>query len=319
MYSKILGDNLPLTWGLFLQPLPLASIAVILLLTALIWLIWKKREKKDLIFAPKEFGATDSSLKLFYGWVPVILGIHIAIPLLVNGIQGRLFYSTHQLEGNYSNWIGLAEILIALSLFYGGLTRIAALLIGFLWIMGVYLLGLRPMLETIPFLGFASFFYLAGRGPYAIDRILFPNLEPTASYTGHALMFLRISVGLTLIFFGLTNKFANVSSLLEQHTFLNLTATPHETLVLLAGSLEVLAGILIVFGIFPRTVILITLICVNASLPISHWNELIDYLPLYGALAILLVWDPNDSNQKLMWVEGLRKNMPYKSNVNNPL
>lgn len=311
---------LTLRWDLFFQPLPIIFLAMSIILTALIWLFWKKREKKDLIIGPKELGATDNSLKQFYGWVPVILGIHVAVALLVNGIQGKLFSSSHQLEGALSNWIGLAEIMIALSLFYGGLTRTAAVLIGFLWILGIDLLGFRPMLESIQYLGFASFFYLAGRGPYAIDRILFPNLEPTASYTGHALLFLRIGVGLNLIVFGFSEKLANIpfaSSLLEQHAFLNFTTIPNEIFVLLAGALEVLAGILIVLGIFPRTIAFITLICINASLTIYNWHELIDYLPTYGALAVLLVWEPNNSHQKLMWVEGLRKNMPDRSNISD--
>lgn len=319
MYSNyILSNILPLRWDLFFQPLPIFFLAISIIFAALIWLIWKKREKKDLIIGPKELGATDYSLKLFYGWVPVILGVHVAVALLVNGVQERLFSSNYQLEGPLSNWIGLAEIMIALSLFYGGLTRPAAMLIGLLWILGFPLLGLQSMLESIQYLGFASFFYLAGRGPYAIDRILFPNLEPTAGYIGHALLFLRIGVGLNLIVFGFTEKFANIpfaSSLLEQHAFLNFTTISNEIFVLFAGALEVLAGILIALGIFPRTIVLITLICINASLTIYNWNELIDYLPTYGALAILLVWEPNNSHQKLMWVEGLRKNMPDRSNI----
>lgn len=314
MYTKyFLSNILQLRWDLFFQPLPIIFLTTSIILTALIWLIWEKREKKDLIIGPEALGATDRSLKLFYAWVPVILGIHVAVALLVNGVQGRLFSSNHLLEGALSNWIGLVEIMIALSLFYGGLTRPGAVLIGLLWILGFGLLGLRPMLESIQYLGFASFFYLAGRGPYAIDRVLFPNLEPTASYTGNALLFLRICVGLNLIVFGFTEKFANIplaSSLLEQHAFLNFTIIPNEIFVLFAGALEVLAGMLIVLGVFQRTTVLITLVCINASLTISNWNELIDYLPMYGALAILLVWEPNNSHQKLMWVEGLRKNMP---------
>ena len=70
-------------------------------------------------------------------------------------------------------------------------------------------------------------------------------------------------------------------------------------------------------GIFPRTISLFTLICINASLTISNWNELIDYLPTDGALAVLLVWEPNNSQQQLIWVEGLRKNMPNRSNLDD--
>lgn len=315
MYSKyFLAQNLPLRWDLFFQPMPLIFVTTSLILTLLIWLFWTKRQKKDLIISPIEFGATDSSLKLFYGWVPVILGIHVAVALLVNGVQGRLFSFNHQLIGPLSNWIGLAEIMIALSLFYGTFARPAGVLIGLLWILGIGLLGLRPMLESILYLGFASFFYLAGRGPYAIDRILFPNLEPKVSYISDALLFLRIGVGLNLVVFGFIEKLVNIP-LASSHAFLNFTAIPNEIFVLFAGVLEVLAGILIVLGIFPRTIALITLICINASLTISNWNELIDYLPIYGALAVLLVWEPNNLQQKLMWVEGLRKKMPDRSNI----
>jgi hypothetical protein len=76
------------------------------------------------------------------------------------------------------------------------------------------------------------------------------------------------------------------------------------------GTAKVLAGILITLGIFQRSVIMITLIAINASLPLSSWSELITYLPTYGALAILLVWEPYNYHLRLLWVEGLRKNMP---------
>lgn len=301
-----------LRWDLFFQPLSLICLIASILLAGLIGLIWKKRQYKDFIIGPKELGATDENLKLFYGLVPAILGVHVAIALLVSGVQGKLFFSSQKLEGMFSNAVGVNEILIALALFYGGLTRAAAVLMGFLWCIGIDLLGLRAMLESIQSLGYASFFYLAGRGPYAIDRILFPNLEPTAVYSGYALLLLRIGVGLNLMVFGFTQKLANIpfaTSLVEQHSFLNPTFLSNETFVVLAGALEVLGGLLLILGIFPRTVALITLFCINASLTISNWNELINYLPMYGALAILLVWEPNNTNQKLLWVEGLRKNM----------
>jgi len=314
-FHYYLGDKLTLRWDLFFQPLPIAFFVATIILTLMIWLIWEKRHKRDYVIGPKELGATDSSLKLFYGWVPVILGVHAAVPLLVNGVQGRLFSSNNQLEGVPTNSIGLVEIMIALSLFYGGLTRPAAVLIGFLWFLGIGQLGLMPMLESIQYLGFAGFFYLAGRGPYAIDRILFPKLEPVASYAAYALLLLRICVGLNLIVFAFTQKFANIplaTALIEKHALLNFTTIPNELFVLFAGALEVLAGLLIVLGVFTRTVVLIVLVCINASLTVSDFYGLIDYLPIYGALAILLVWEPNNAHQKLIWVEGLRKNMPER-------
>jgi uncharacterized membrane protein YphA (DoxX/SURF4 family) len=190
------------------------------------------------------------------------------------------------------------------------LTRPAAVLIGFLWMIGIDSVGLMPMLNSIQYLGFASFFYLAGRGPYAIDRILFPKLEPSVNYIHRALLFLRVSIGLNFIFFGFTEKFANIPAavdLLGMHPFLNFTAISNEIFVLLAGTVEVLGGILIALGIFPRFVSLIVLICINASFTISNWHELIDFLPAFGALAVLLIWEPNNTKQKLLWVEGIRE------------
>lgn len=310
MTSDQILEFSPLQWELFFKPMPLLFFIASLFIAALIWFLWRKREEVDFLPSPKSLGASDRSLKLFYGWVPVILGVHVAIPLLINGVQGSLFYASNHVQDVWANWIGLVEILIALSLFYGGLTRPAAVLIGLLWVLGIDSVGLKPMLNSIQYLGFASFFYLAGRGPYSIDRILFPKLEPTVNYVNYALLFLRISVGLNFIIFGFTEKFANIPqalSLVENHPFLNFTFIANEPFILFAAAIEVLGGILITLGIFPRSASLIALICINASLTISHWHELIDYLPLYAALAVFLIWEPHNPKQKLLWVDGIRE------------
>ena len=204
-------DRWPLHWEMLFQPLPIFFLICPFVLTGIFWVIWKKQDKTDFIWGPKALGATDKSLKQFYGWVPLILGVHVAIPLIVNGVQGRLFVSQHHLSGLLSNWVGLVEIFIALSLFYGGLTRLAALFMGILWFLGIDFIGFQSSLESIQYLGYACFFYLAGRGPYAIDRLLFTNFEPKMSYAGAALLLLRIGVGLNFIVLGFTQKLAESS------------------------------------------------------------------------------------------------------------
>lgn len=302
-----------LRWDLFFTSMPILTVVLTFVIACLLGYWWNKRHHVDFMIGPKELGASDWSLQQFYSWVPVILGIHLAIALLINGFQGKLLAWDNMLQGAVANWFGLLEILIALSLFYGGFARVSAVLIAFLWVMGFEFLGIKPMLETIQYLGFAAFFYLAGRGPYAIDRILFPKLEPTTIYSSYALMFLRIGVGLNIIVFAFTQKLANIPFgiyFLEQHSYLNFSTLPNESFLLFAGAFELLAGLLITFGIFPRLTIVLTLIGINASLTISNWNAFIDYLPTYGALAVLLIWDPYDPIQRLKWVESLRKNMP---------
>jgi hypothetical protein len=66
------------------------------------------------------------------------------------------------------------------------------------------------MLENAHYLGFAAFFVLAGRGPYAIDRLLFPALEPSTQLAGWAMPSLRIGLGLGLAVVAFTEKLASV-------------------------------------------------------------------------------------------------------------
>ncbi|MCE2982548.1 MAG: DoxX family protein [Parachlamydia sp.] len=286
----------------------LIFIGSTLALAAALWFFWKKREERDFLLGPKDLGASANHLTLFYGWVPVIIGIHTAIALLINGVQGYLFFSELPLKGSYANWIGLIEIFCALSLFYGGFTRPSAAIIGFLWAFGIDYFGFIPMLASLQYLGVAGFFYLAGRGPYAVDRLLFPDLEPSISYTGYALLFLRVCVGLNLMVFAFTENFAHLSPTGEQASVIHFI--PPLAYAYLLGSLKFLAGLLIAIGVFPRTVILLTLICINASLTIYRWNEIIDYLPLNGILAVLFICEPQDPRQQINWVEGMRKDLP---------
>ena len=80
-----------LRWDLFFRPLPLAFAAGILLITAIAWLFWKKR-KKSFVPGPAELGAIEERRSAFYGLVPAILGIHLAIPLFVGSVQGERSY-----------------------------------------------------------------------------------------------------------------------------------------------------------------------------------------------------------------------------------
>ena len=65
------------------------------------------------------------------------------------------------------------------------------------------------MLENAHYLGFGAFFMLTGRGPYAVDRLLFPALEPTPRLSRLAMPCLRIGTGLGLTIVAFTEKLAN--------------------------------------------------------------------------------------------------------------
>jgi uncharacterized membrane protein YphA (DoxX/SURF4 family) len=224
-----------------------------------------------------------------------------------------MFTPNNKTAGVWMYALGLAQTGIALAIFYGALTRLAAIMLALLWFAGIFLVGLEPMLDNAMYLGFAAFFFLAGRGPISIDRLLLPRLEPSAQMMEKAVPTLRIGLGLSLVFVAFTEKFANVplaSAFLERYP-LNFTAAlsipmSDETFILCAGAVELLVGLWILFGIFPREIILIAWVPINLTLTIFNWTELIGHLPIYGTLAVLAVWSPGRENLNL-WLHGLRK------------
>lgn len=303
----------PLRWDLFFRPLPLIFASAILAITFLAWLIWNKRGRRGFVPGPEDFGTTDDRRSALYSIVPFIIGVHVAVPLFVFGLQSAMFSPNNELTGAWIYILGLAQTGIALSFFYGGLTRLAAIALACLWVLGIALHGLEAMLDNIMYLGFAAFFFLAGRGPIAIDRLILPRLEPSEKLMRQAITASRVGVGLSLVFVAFTEKFANIPlalSFLQKYP-LNFTSAfgipmSDEIFVLCAGAVELLVGLFITFGIFPREIILIAWIPINMTLAIFNWTELVGHLPIYGALAVLLIWKADEENMR-WWLRGLRE------------
>jgi len=300
----------PTDWRSLMQFPTAAFIAAVVVITILAALVRRRLAHPTVLPGPVALGADPEGLTRFYAWVPVILGIHLALPLLVYGVQGHLFAPHLDLPGAWQYWFGLIQVGAAIALFYGGLTRLAAIGIAVAWLGGLGLFGLESMLENSHYLGFAGFFVLAGRGPFSVDRLLFPRLDPSSQMMRLAPTVLRIGVGSSLIMVAFTEKLANpalAQSFLQQHQ-LNFTAAlgipmSDATFALCAGSVELLVGLFILFGLFPRVIILIAWFPFNLTLTIFDWVELIGHLPFYGALAFLLIWTPEESD---LWIKGLR-------------
>jgi uncharacterized membrane protein YphA (DoxX/SURF4 family) len=307
------GERPPLSWNAFFQPLPLAFAGGALLLVLGLWVLQRARRGRGMLPDLEFFGALPERRMGLYGFVPAILAVHLAVPLFVAGVTGHLFSPDNALPTGWGYVIGLVQAGIALSLFYGGLTRIAAAVLAWLWLVGIALVGLEPMLDNALVLGFAVFFFLAGRGPISVDRLILPRLEPPAHWMRHAVTALRIGVGLGLISAAFTEKFANTGmaqSFLTQFP-LNFTSAiglfiPDQVFVLAAGTVELIVGLCLLLNVFTREVIVIAWVPINLTLTIFNWTELIGHLPIYGAMAVLLIWQPGPRNLEL-WVRGLRE------------
>lgn len=291
--------------------LPFVLLAAAVTLVA--YGLWRARGRRGLLPGPELFGADDARRSRLYALVPAILGVHLAVPLLIAGVTGRLFSPGVELTAGWPYLLGLAQTGIALAFFYGGFARVAAVVLAALWGLGFWVASPVAMLENVHILGFAAFFFLAGRGPFAIDRLIFPRLEPPARLMAHAVPALRIGAGLSLVVLAFTEKLANLPlalAFLEEYP-LNFTRVlglpvPDETFVLMAGAVELLIGLLLVFGIFVRAAIVVAWIPFNLTLTVFTWTELVGHLPFYGIMAVLLVWTPG-APEREVWVRGLRE------------
>ena len=304
----------PLRWDLFRQPLPLSITLLVLLVTVGAAFFQHKRAGRGFLPTPTALGATPERLSTIYALMPAFLAVHIAVPLLINGVHTQLFSPNNNLPVTF---LGLLQLSIALAFFYGGFTRIAALALAALWALGVLLLGFGPMLENAHYLGYAGFFYLAGRGPLSVDRMMLPRLEPSAALMCHAVSALRIGTGVSLIVVAFNEKLANLpfaEAFIRAYP-LNFTSElmfpfslTDEFFLISAGGMELLIGLFLLFNIFTREVIVVAWLFFNLTLTIFDATELINHLPFFGVMALLLVWAP-EPETKTLWVNGLSERM----------
>ncbi len=295
----------------FLTPYALSAAAVAGVITLIGWFFWRRRQQRDLVPGPENLGANEGGLTLFYSWVPVILGLHFAVPLLVLGVQGKLFSPNNVPATPWHLFLGTWEIAIALGLFYGGLTRFFAAALALLWVVAGFAVGWETAFENLHYLGAAFFFFCTGRGPHAIDRVLFPAFEPSPALAVRAMTGLRISIGVGFAFVAFTEKLANpdlAATFLSQYQ-LNFTAAvgfplSDQAFIWCAGTTELLIGLFLAFGIFPRTIIVAAWGIINLTLTIFSWVELVGHLPIYGIMAVLLVWTPSEKTNRL-WQRGV--------------
>jgi hypothetical protein len=92
----------------------------------------------------------------------------------------------------------------------------------------------------------------------------------------------------------------------------------NEVFVLCAGAVELLVGLFLLLGLFPREIVLIAWVPINMTLTIFNWVELIGHLPIYGIMAVLLVWT-SDAENRGLWLRGLRDSLvPVRDEKRQP-
>lgn len=292
--------DLPTRWGDLSEPATAASVGVAALATLAVLALWRARGERPVLPGPFALGTSVGRMAVLMGWIPLVLALHTAVPLFVSGVRGELFVPNLRMELPASVFVGLAEVGLALLLFYGLLARYAGLGLAGLWLVGLLLFGPVLMMEQAQFLGVAAFFFIAGRGPIAVDRVLGDLPGAKERWLPYAIPALRVTTGLSIAWLALTEKLLNLPlalRFLERYPYVNFLPdlgipASDAAFVRAAGAVELAAGLLLASGAFPRLVILGLWLPFNLTLTAFGWQELVGHLPIYAVMGIVLLWGP---------------------------
>ena len=301
-------DSYPVDFSLLLSWPVLLVMSAGLLITGLMVALDRNyrhwRRKLNPALENVLVGLDEKRLRRVYAYLPLLLALHTAVPLLVNGFGLRLFAPNLKMTPSLlSGLFGLAEVLIALALVYGLFTRYAALALIVLYFLG----GLLSFFLSIPALllpehcylvGIGLFLYVVGRGPFSADALLGLRFSPNPNFVHLAIPALRWTLGLSIVLLALTEKLLNpalAQAFLIQKIDFNLGSNfgiTNASFVYLAGFVELTFGLLLISGALPRLVIFSLWIPFNLTLPYLGWIELAGHLPTYAIMLVLLIVGP---------------------------
>jgi hypothetical protein len=289
----------PVQFDRWASPDSLVPIAVAVGIVAIATIVWRVRGRRSFVPGPLALGMPWDNYVRLLTWMPLVIGVHMGVTLLVSGVSRQLFVPNLELPVNLLGGVlGMVEIAVALSFIYGALARPAAAALGATWIVGMFVFGPLRLIEHTEILGIAFFLFAMGRGPLAFDMALAKLNKPVARLVPFAMPVLRISLGIGIAIVAFTEKLWNIPmglAFLADHHFnffpyVGLPGIDDTKFLLIAGTVELLLGLILITGAYVRLIIIVTLVPFNLTLPFLGWRELVGHLPTYGILALLLLW-----------------------------
>ena len=317
-------SKFPVQFGTWSSPDSLIPVVTAVGVAALATILWRVRDKRSLLPGPIALGMPWENYVRLLTWMPLVIGVHMGVTLLVSGVSRQLFVPNLELPINLLGGVlGMVEIAIALSFIYGALARPAAAALGAAWLVGIFVFGPLRLIEHTEILGVAFFLFAMGRGPLAFDMALAKLNKPIPSLVAWAVPVLRISLGIGITIVAFTEKLWNIPmglAFLSEHHFnffpyIGLSGIDDTKFLLIAGTVELLLGLILITGAYVRLVIIVTLVPFNLTLPFLGWRELVGHLPTYGILALLLLWGDERAGERGALVRALRVGTAFRNSA----
>jgi hypothetical protein len=253
--------------------------------------------------------------------INLLMAIGLGSSLIYAGMTRTLLVPNFIICSHCPQWLPGAEIWIGVCLMLGLWSRLNGLAILGLMYMAVSKHGIIECFDILPLAGLAIYFILAGRSKFSFDYFLNPNRSTLIkfNYLGHFII--RTTMGLGLIVLALSEKLIHpqlAMDLLQHRPALNpflLMGVSNPMFILVTGMAELLLGMFIVLGWFPRIAVLILLCIFFMTTTIFGWEEFFGHaacyssifsIALYGAVqsdALSLIHPIEWAINKLYWVK----------------
>ncbi|MCO5223040.1 MAG: hypothetical protein M9947_15925 [Thermomicrobiales bacterium] len=287
------NDEQPGTdWGALLS-LP-TLLAVLAGGTTIVVLRWLQRRLGDPLWPrPAFFQRMEPA-------APAILGVQAAVTLIFEASRLDLFAPNIELPRNVLGvTLAILAVVAAFSFITGMLTRLGAVIIGFLWLTCFAFVSPIEVFEQTLWLGIAIYLAAVGRGVVRFDgHAEEDRTQLTDRLLPWALPALRISVGISVLVLAFSETLLNVrlgELFLDEYPRFNVLGWAgigwftDARFILLIGIIETMAGCALIAGYLPRLVILGLWIPFNLGIAFLPPQELIGHLPILAAMYVLLV------------------------------
>jgi len=286
----------PYDWSFALEPASLALIGAAVAVATAWRVIGGRLPRPELPFL--------RPLGRLSPWVPRLLAIHAGVSLLAQAARGTYLAPGLELPDDaFGATLRIVEGMVGVWLVSGFRIRWAAALVVLAGPLGMVAYGIVPVAERMDLLGIALFLALLPPGSDAWGA---NNAGPERVEV--AVFGLRALTGGALILLAFTEKLARPELALEfldRFPAFNVLQTlglevGDEAFIRIAGSVELLFGLLIVSGRLPQITVIAAGIPFNATLFFLGTEELIGHLPIYGAMLALLLYGSNDETAKVV-------------------
>jgi hypothetical protein len=232
-------------------------------------------------------------------FMPFAVRLHLAVSLVGLVSLGYYLSPAMDLEADLAGiMLGAVMVIVAVAMVVGFQVRAAAWLLIAAGPLGMLEFGVSPVIQRIDMLGPAVFLLFAGAGRWSAEFELGRVRDPSPAAIERAVWGLRVCAGLALIVVAFVEKLAQPDLALEflaEHPQFNVAdlvgiGMSDLEFARVAGSIEVLFGLLLISGALPQAIVVIAGIPFNATLWFFGNLELVGHLPIYGTMLVLLVY-----------------------------